>query len=764
MHLQFHFKFLLFTIFLFTSEVLLAQAGNYYNSINSNSASFITDLKNRIRNPYTRISYDQFDETNIANFASFDNGNGTRSVFCVYSNYEYIYSGTFSWLPMSREHTYCFSWQPGNPSTSLDEYSDQYHLFPTEQDHANGIRANHPLGNVANVISTFLESKFGTDAFGNLVYEPRDQHKGDAARALLYMAVRYDGINGYDWSFNWLNNVRLPSLGEAPQNLSTLLEWHRQDPPDKWEVDRNNYVQTIQQNRNPFVDHPEYVHYINFNNLTKISPTFATEPENYVTNFTAVDTASVINFSWTDAIPGSQVPSGYLLMIYNRDTYFLPIDGEVFADDSDLSDGKAVINIPHSDADNYQLTGILANTTYYATIFSYNGSGSSTNYKINGVFPSVSILTTTGGGGGTSNDLFISEYIEGTSNNKAIEIYNGTASPIDLSANGYKLEFYFNGSSSVGTTINLSGVVNSEDVFILANSAADTAILNKADQINSSSFFSGDDAVLLKKGNTILDVLGQVGFDPGSEWGTGLTSTADNTLRRMQTITQGDTNSSDTFNPSVEWIGFATNTFDGLGYFLDPLPTELTSFSLTTLGSSIKLNWNTATEINNFGFEILRQAQDDKNWEKIGFVNGNGNSNSPKSYSFVDDKVSAGKYSYRLKQIDNDGQYEYSKTLEVDLNGVSKFELSQNYPNPFNPATTIKFNLPAAGNVRLTLFNILGQELRTLVNDFKEAGTHTLNFNAEDLNSGIYIYKIDAYGFTQKKKSRGSGNWAFLIL
>ena len=115
-------------------------------------------------------------------------------------------------------------------------------------------------------------------------------------------------------------------------------------------------------------------------------------------------------------------------------------------------------------------------------------------------------------------------------------------------------------------------------------------------------------------------------------------------------------------------------------------------------------------------------------------------------------KVNSGKYSYRLKQIDNDGQFEYSKTLEVDLNGVSKFELSQNYPNPFNPATTIKFNLPAAGNVRLTLFNILGQELRTLVNDFKEAGTHTLNFNAEDLNSGIYIYKIDAYGFTQTKK------------
>ena len=156
--------------------------------------------------------------------------------------------------------------------------------------------------------------------------------------------------------------------------------------------------------------------------------------------------------------------------------------------------------------------------------------------------------------------------------------------PLRFSCERIQIEYYFNGSSSVGTTINLSGVVNSEDVFILANSLADTAILNKADQINSSSFYNGDDAVVLKKGNTILDVIGQVGFDPGSEWGTGLISTADNTLRRMQTITQGDTNPSDTFNPSDEWIGYATNTFDGLGYFLDPLPVELSSFSAAVIG------------------------------------------------------------------------------------------------------------------------------------------------------------------------------------
>ncbi len=186
------------------------------------------------------------------------------------------------------------------------------------------------------------------------------------------------------------------------------------------------------------------------------------------------------------------------------------------------------------------------------------------------------------------------------------------------------------------------------------------------------------------------------------------------------------------------------------------IPVELISFSAITIGSTVKLNWKTATELNNYGFEIERSVISNGvrnlNWEKIGFVNGNGTSNSPKSYSFVDDKVSTGKYSYRLKQIDNDGQFEYSKTIEVDVNGVKEYKLTQNYPNPFNPATTIQYILPQAGMVKLTLYNILGQEIRTLVNEMKEAGTHTINIDASDLNSGMYIYKIESGSFVQTRK------------
>ena len=866
--------------FLLVTDLIFGQVGTYYDAINISSSNFITDLENRIRSPYTQISYNQFDETNIANFASIDNGNGTRSVFCVYSHYEYIYSGTFTWLPMSREHTFCHSWQPGYPSESLPEYSDQHHLFPTNQEGANGPRSNHPLGIVNSVTSTFLEGKLGTDINGNTVYEPRDEHKGDAARTLLYMPVRYNGINGYDWTFNWLNNTRLPSLAqpEGPQELATLIQWHKQDPPDKWEVDRNNYIQSIQKNRNPFVDHPEYVNYINFNDLTKVNPIYAAEPTNYVTNFSASALESSINFSWTDAAAGTQAPSDYLLIVYNRNTYFLPIDGESYTTDTDLSDGKAVINISFTGADNYNLTSLSNNTTYFGTIFSFNGAGTSTNYKINGTFPVSSVLfngaiaieptnhvtnfnsgtitsssmqvtwtdalpgtqvpsgylllanktgiftdpvdgtsytddtnladgsayvnilysaadnysfsgltasttyyfkifpydgittqinyktdetvpilnaQTSSGGGGNLTELLISEYVEGSSNNKAIEIYNGTSTTVDLSAGGYKLEFYFNGSTSAITNIFLTGTVTAGNVYVVASASASTPILNVANQTSSSSFFNGNDAVVLKKGTTIIDVIGQVGFDPGTEWGTGLISTGDNTLRRIETITQGDTNPDDVFIPSAEWTGYDNDTFDNLGIFIIPLPVELNSFYANVIDCNVLLNWSTATEINNFGFEIERKIKvypDTERWINIGFIAGNGNSNSPLHYNFIDQDVQSGKYLYRLKQIDFNGIYEYSKYVEIEVASPDKFVLNQNYPNPFNPSTKISYSISERSNASLKIFNLLGSQVVELFNGEIEAGSYDINFNAINLPSGIYFYRLQAGENVETKK------------
>ena len=166
-------------------------------------------------------------------------------------------------------------------------------------------------------------------------------------------------------------------------------------------------------------------------------------------------------------------------------------------------------------------------------------------------------------------DLFFSEYSEGSSFNKALEVYNGTGAAVDLA--GYSVQMFFNGSSSAGQTIDLSGSIAPGDVYVLTDSqAANATLLARRDQAPSTNWFNGDDAIVLRNGSTVLDVIGQIGFDPGAEWGTGLTSTQDNTLRRKRAVEAGDTNGTDAFNPSLEWDGFAQDTFGDLGGHITP--------------------------------------------------------------------------------------------------------------------------------------------------------------------------------------------------
>jgi len=181
-----------------------------------------------------------------------------------------------------------------------------------------------------------------------------------------------------------------------------------------------------------------------------------------------------------------------------------------------------------------------------------------------------------------------------------------------------------------------------------------------------------------------------------------------------------------------------------------PLPVELSSFTAKVLRSGgTQLDWRTETEVDNYGFEIERlqnypaSGKKLQEWEKIGFVEGHGNSNSPKDYTFSDDYARYGKYAYRLKQIDNDGKFEYSKVIEIDMGTPIEYELSQNYPNPFNPSTTIQFSIPQSSNLKLIVYNVLGEQVAELVNGFIEAGVHTINFNAENLTSGIYFYRLE---------------------
>lgn len=185
------------------------------------------------------------------------------------------------------------------------------------------------------------------------------------------------------------------------------------------------------------------------------------------------------------------------------------------------------------------------------------------------------------------------------------------------------------------------------------------------------------------------------------------------------------------------------------------LPVELKTFNFSINNNIVSLNWETASEVNNYGFEIEKKtiASDTESlWRKIGFVEGFGNSNSPKFYEF-NDQISEGgnKFEYRLKQIDINGQFEYSDKIEVEIT-PNEYLLTQNYPNPFNPTTNITFNLPQKSEVSIKVFNMLGKEIKELVNEVKDVGIYSVEFNANNLPSGVYYYSLKTNNYTQTKK------------
>jgi len=175
------------------------------------------------------------------------------------------------------------------------------------------------------------------------------------------------------------------------------------------------------------------------------------------------------------------------------------------------------------------------------------------------------------------------------------------------------------------------------------------------------------------------------------------------------------------------------------------IPVELTSFTASVIGSDVELLWQTATETNNSGFDIERKSENTE-FSKIGFVPGFGTTTETKSYSFKDAGLQPGVYSYRLKQVDFNGTFEYSDEVNVQVTAPATFSLNQNYPNPFNPSTKISFSLADNANVSLKIYDVLGNEITTLVNKELPAGTHSYDFNAASINSGVYFYRIEATG------------------
>lgn len=181
-----------------------------------------------------------------------------------------------------------------------------------------------------------------------------------------------------------------------------------------------------------------------------------------------------------------------------------------------------------------------------------------------------------------------------------------------------------------------------------------------------------------------------------------------------------------------------------------PIPVEMTSFTAEAVNGQVQLKWETATETNNQGFKVEKRLSGTESWKEAGFVEGNGSSAQAHSYTFVDKNNSVGKYEYRLKQIDYNGDFEYSKIIEVELGLPTAFILDQNFPNPFNPNTTITYSLPEKSDVTISIYSSIGEFITTLVSETKEAGYYKIDFDASKLASGTYIYQMNATGTNGK--------------
>jgi hypothetical protein len=206
-----------------------------------------------------------------------------------------------------------------------------------------------------------------------------------------------------------------------------------------------------------------------------------------------------------------------------------------------------------------------------------------------------------------------------------------------------------------------------------------------------------------------------------------------------------------TLPPAGDWR--VDNVFGGGGSLpvptltgdVDPLPVELTSFRASVNSNLVNLQWFTATELDNCGFEVQRRiiGETAVSWNAIGFVAGAGTNTSPHNYSYTDKNLSAGRYAYRIKQIDRDGSFKYVGNAEVEVGAPAEYALGANFPNPFNPTTTIRYALPTQSRVRVSVYNTLGQIVAELVNAEQAAGWNEVVWNAK-VASGLYFYRLEA--------------------
>ena len=577
-----------------------------------------------------------YNSARSAMYSYIDSENGT--VYCVYTGFSQAAANTTYLNPINAEHTVPQSWF----GSAEPMRSDVHHLFPTHGS-VNSARSNYPFNEINDNSTT---TWYGTTSSGSYttsssipsnlnsyserngsIFEPREDHKGNLARAIFYFYTMYPTQAG--------SITNIVSNGD----LDVLYQWHLQDPVDATEVTRNDRCEQRQGNRNPYVDYP---------NLVAQAWGFSgggggSAPASPVAQLSASTTT--ITITWGD--------------VANETAYqvFRSVNGGSYSQRASLS----------ANATTYTDNSVTAGTNYAYYVTASNSNGSNNSNIVSGT-PS----STGGGGNGSISELIISEYIEGSSNNKALEIANFTGASVNLSA--YSIKKQTNGAGNWGSELSLSGTLANGNVYVIANSSATSTVTAQADitPASGSVTFNGNDPIGLFKNNVLIDVIGN--FNGGTT-----NFAANQTLIRKASITSPSTS-----YITSQWTVTATDNFSNLGtHSVDGgsnpspcnTPTGLASSNITT--TSFTVSWSAVSGASSYDVE----------------VNGNIVSDNTTNTSVNITGASASTtYSVRVRTNCSSGSSNYTSALSVTTDtpaptcsgaSISSFPYSESFESGF---------------------------------------------------------------------------------
>ena len=691
-----------------------------------------TDLKNALHDIIDNNTNTNYDATSTGArgqmYAYFDNHSNT--ITCVYTGYPVSHTyGTFT-APegINCEHTFCQSWFQGIPEQAIAK-ADVHHLFPVEEG-VNSSRSNYPLDNVNTITHTYHEagnyySYLGTNTEGATVFEPDDEHKGDAARALLYFSVRY----------------QMDLTQGDVDMLATLIQWHTDDPISTEEINRNDDIYDYQHNRNPFVDVPDYV-----DDIWGATPTDLTPP--IIQNIIVQSTTEIyIHFSESVDATTSETTSNYSI-------------------DNGIGNPANAVRGVSSNNSIVALTlpSLSRGITYNLTVNNVKDLHNNTievGYQRNFQVLAAGDIVLLGVNTTDPDDFTILT---------TVDILNGTH--VTFTDNGWlssglfrvgegAMEYFVPDDMPAGTLVNYSENEDSGD------------FINK--DINFQFSTSGDQLLIFQgDSDTPLFVYG-LNIEGNAVWQADATSS--NTSALPTGLINGTTacavneadnvkyNGSTSFSSRAEclstvsnasnWSGSATR-YDLTTFSDFTLPVTLTDFSVEFNKNQPVLFWTTESEEDNLGWNIFR-SENANGWSENNFIcininlsPGMGNSTEPVHYTFSDEySVQEGhEYWYWLQSISTAQELELfgPVNLEIPLQGEitplpGMTNLFQNFPNPFNPQTTISFNIAEGETGTFTIYNIKGQ---MVFSEEYETGVYSLEWKAEGLSSGLYFYKLSS--------------------